>query len=104
LGFPIERVFDRNEVAEIVGQGGGVIERIFQGEQLTRVIQRDRGGFIQGIGDGGQIALGVIPKGRRVAQRIGDGGTKSSNDPISFSSTSEFHSDPAQIVGANLDL
>ena len=41
MRLPIERIFDLDEVAEIVGEGRGVIERIFDRERLALRIHRE---------------------------------------------------------------
>ena len=57
LRFPIERIFDFDQVAHVVGQGRHVAEGIGDGERLALGIHRNRGRLAQGLGNGREIAL-----------------------------------------------
>lgn len=61
LRFPIQRVFHLDQIAQFIGKRRDVIERI-----------GDRGGLVQGVGDGREIALRIVAERGRVTQRIGD--------------------------------
>jgi hypothetical protein len=49
-------------------------QRVFDREGLALSVDRDRRDLVQRVCDRREIALGVIAKGCRVAQRIGHGG------------------------------
>lgn len=74
MRFPVQRIFHFDQITQIVGKGGDVVQRIFDRERLARGIDGDGGDLVQRIGDGRQITRAVVPKCGRVIERIGDGG------------------------------
>lgn len=74
LGLPIQGIFDRDEIPQFVGEGRLVIQRIFDRDRLPLCVHIDRRDLAERIGDGLEIALGVIPECGRVAQGIGRDG------------------------------
>lgn len=90
LRLAIEWVFNRNQIAERIGKGGDVVQRVFDRERLALGIDRDGRDLAQRIGDGLEIALGVIAERGRAVERIGEGGEwcKVKQCPHLFYSTS----------------
>ena len=70
LCLAIQGVLHFNEITQLIGERRDVIERIFNRERLALAIDRDGRGLVEGVGDSGEIALGVIAERGRVAQGI----------------------------------
>ena len=70
----IQRGFDRDQIAQFIGERGLVVERVFDRDGLALGVHVDHRDLPERIGDGLEIAFGVIAKRRRMIERIGDGG------------------------------
>ncbi len=70
----IQRVFDRDQITQLIGERGDVVQRIFDRERLALGIDREGRGLVQDVGDRREIALGIIAECCRVVEGIGHGG------------------------------
>ena len=74
LGFPIERIFDRDQIAQLIRERGDVREWIGDRERLALGIHGEGRRLAQRIGDGREISLRIIAERGGVAQGVGDRG------------------------------
>ena len=74
FGLPIQRIFDRDEIAQFIGKRGLVVERVFDRDGLALGVHVDVRDLPERIGDGLEIAFRIVAERRRVVERIGDGG------------------------------
>lgn len=86
LRLTIQGIFDLDQIAQFIGEGRLIIQRVFDRDRLALGIDREGRGLVQCIGDRREIALGIITERRRVSERIGDGcrSARSNNASISF--------------------
>ena len=66
----IQGIFDRDQIAQFIGERRDVVERIFDRKRLALGIDREGRDLVQGVGDRREIALGVIAEGRALVQGV----------------------------------